>query len=305
MIDVLGTLDKLGIEGRDTGREFVARCPQHHVRTGREDTNPSWSINTRTGLHVCFSCGYKGSLVTLVRDMHGDVQDIESARAWLVRPGLSRNVSLPDLTKVRTGRPPLIDESLLGRFTPPPDWALAARRILREASDTYGLLWEPMTDSWIIPIREPYTFGLLGWQAKSQTSRAFRNHPPGVKKSRTLFGIDVFVEGQMIVVESPLDAVRLWSEGILGGVAVFGAIVSLPQIMLMSREEVVFALDNDDAGKRAAQQLLKDTRGVLRSVRFFNYTGIDAKDIGDMTRDQILDGLHKARSRAQGIGVLT
>jgi len=304
VIDVVGTLDKLGIEGRDTGREFVARCPQHVVRTGREDEHPSWSINTKTGFHVCFSCGYKGSLVTLVRDMHGDVQDIEQARAWLVRPGLSRNVSLPDLTKVLTG-PKLLDESLLSRFQAPPAWALTQRRITREACDAFGVLWEPMNDAWIIPIRDPYTFGLLGWQEKSQTTRAFRNHPVGVKKSRTLFGLDVFTEGRMIVVESPLDAVRLWSEGILGGVAVFGAIVSMQQITLLSRDEVVFALDNDDAGRRATKQLLKDTKGVLRSVRFFNYADIAAKDIGDMDRDQILQGIHHSRSRAQGIGVLT
>jgi hypothetical protein len=303
VIDVLGTLTRLGIEGRNAGREFIAQCPMHRERTGREDQNPSWNINTQTGLHMCFSCGYKGSLVSLIRDLHGDVADIEQAHEWLGRPSLPKHVTLPDLTKVIVG-PRALDEALLGKFTAPPEWALTARQLTREACEIYGVLWAPYTDSWILPIRDPYTFGLMGWQEKSQTTRHFRNHPLGVKKSRTLFGLNAFTSGRMIVVESPLDAVRLYSEGITGGVAVFGAVVSAKQLMLLSRDEVVFALDNDDAGRKSCEQLLRETKGVLRSVRFFNYNGIGAKDIGDMSRDLIVQGIESARSRAHGIGVL-
>jgi hypothetical protein len=302
VIDVVATLRRLGIEGREYGRELSASCPMHRERTGRDDANPSWSINTKSGMHLCYSCGYKGSLVSLINDLNGDVQDAEEARSWLVRPGLSKKVTLPDLTRALTG-PSLLDESLLGRFTQPPSWALKERRITGEACEEFGVLWEPLNDAWILPIRDPYTFGLMGWQEKSQTTRRFRNHPTGVKKSRTLFGLHVFTEGRMIVVESPLDAVRLWSEGIIGAVSVFGAAVSAQQLTLVSNDEVVFALDNDDAGRKASERLLQETKGVLRSVRFFNYSGIDAKDIGDMTLDQILQGLHAAKSRAYGIGV--
>jgi hypothetical protein len=253
-------------------------------------------------MHVCYSCGYKGSIVSLIRDLNGDARDADDADAWLVRPSLSKKITLPDLTRVLTG-PELLDESVLARFTQPPSWALAARHITAEACEEFGVLWEPMHDSWILPIRDPYTFGLMGWQEKSQTSRRFRNHPVGVKKSRTLFGLNVFTEGRMVVVESPLDAVRLWSEGVIGAVSVYGAAVSTQQLNLLSHDEVVFALDNDDAGRKATERLLQETKGVLRSVRFFNYAGIEVKDIGDMAREEILQGLHAAKSRAYGIGV--
>jgi DNA primase len=59
MIDVLATLERLGIEGKESGDEYVARCPMHAARTGREDSHPSWSINLQTGLFLCFSCGYR------------------------------------------------------------------------------------------------------------------------------------------------------------------------------------------------------------------------------------------------------
>jgi hypothetical protein len=304
-MDVIATLDKLGVEGRVQGEEFVARCPMHESRTGRPDNRPSWSINTRNGMFNCFSCGYRGSLLSLVRDLNGDVQDIEQARDWVVRPGLPKAVTLPDLTVAFTG-PDVIDESVLGRFEAPPQWALDARKVTASACAHYGVLWDVGSESWILPIRDPYTRGLMGWQQKSQTSRSFMNYPTGVKKSRTLFGFHVFDQERMIVVESPLDAVRLLSEGITGAVAVYGAMVSTRQLSLMSAaDEVIFALDNprlDDAGKKSSMELLKSTRGILRSVRFFNYSRTQAKDPGDMTLSEIKEGLQAAKSRTYGTG---
>ena len=69
---VVNVLVDLGITSIEQGDELWAQCPQHKERTGREDKNPSWSINKDTGAHFCFSCGYKGSLHNLVRDLRGD-----------------------------------------------------------------------------------------------------------------------------------------------------------------------------------------------------------------------------------------
>lgn len=46
-VKINGKLDVLGL------------CPNH------DDTNPSLSINTQTGLFNCFSCGFKGDIFTL------------------------------------------------------------------------------------------------------------------------------------------------------------------------------------------------------------------------------------------------
>lgn len=306
-MDILATLDRLGVPGRVVGNEFSSRCPMHEQRTGKEDTHPSWSMNLTSGLHNCFSCGYRGSLFTLIRDLNGDVLDLEAARTWMEHPGLSQQVQLPDLMKPLPGIA-YIDESLLARFYAPPAGAVRGRRITRESCERFGVLWDRHNGSWILPIRDPYTGGLLGWQEKGESNRRFVNQPPGVKKSHCLFGFDVFDQERMIVVESPLDVLRLWSEGVYGSVAVFGAVVSKQQLSLMtSAEEVVFALDNpnlDEAGKKSSKQLLQDTKGVLKSVRFFNYSATGAKDPGDMSREEILTGLETARSRAYGIGAL-
>jgi hypothetical protein len=301
--DVSATIRRLGIEFRESGDELTARCPMHEARTGRADAHPSWSINAKTGLFNCFSCGYRGSLATLVRDLNGDASDLDAARSFIVRQPIRDTVSLPDLSlPIRPSR--ALDDSLLGRFTAPPTWARNRRRVSREACAAYQVLWDLASESWILPIREPYSLALMGWQEKSETSRKFRNHPIGVKKSHTVFGVQSISEERVVVVESPLDAVRLWTAGITGAVAVFGALVSKRQLSLMTAaQEVIFALDNpriDEAGKRSVQQLLQDTKGVLRSVKFFDYGKTTAKDPGDMTDQEVNDGIRHARSRAYG-----
>ena len=83
-----GVLISLGIETTQRGDELTGLCPMHLERTGRQDNNPSWSMNAETGVHHCFSCGYKGTLLTLVAEIKdfttswGNL-DFDSAKEWL------------------------------------------------------------------------------------------------------------------------------------------------------------------------------------------------------------------------------
>lgn len=305
-IDVSSTLGGLGISGFARGDEFVAECPMHFQRTGKMDSHPSWSINLDTGLFLCFSCGYRGSIITLISDLKG--VSFDEAKTLTVKPDITDSIArIPGPQPIVSHRQ-TISESQIYRYSAPPKWALRRRHLTPEACDLYGVKWNFVSESWILPIRNPNDDSLLGWQEKSEVDRMFRNYPLGVKKSGTLFGYHAFQGGRMVVVESPLDAVRLHADGVTGAVATFGAIVSKLQLLLMSAaDEVVFALDNpfkDEAGRKSSIELLKNTQGVLRSVRFFNYTDVDAKDPGDMTAEEILAGLETAKSRAFGKAAL-
>lgn len=303
MIDVLTTLERLGIEGRESGDELIAACPQHFARTGKNDSHPSWSINLNTGLFLCFSCGYRGSLFTLVMDLEG-IAEIEAARTFVVKGDLKNTLSRIPGPYVPRPERRSVAETRLASFGSPPRWAQRARSVSAEACAHYGVVWDHYEESWILPIRD-HDGLLMGWQEKSQVGRMFKNFPPGVKKSSTLFGYHKFSGGQMVVVESPLDAVRLHTEGIVGAVATYGAIVSPQQIRLMSAaDEVVMALDADEAGRRASRELLTSTKGVLKSVRFFTYGDDRCKDPGDMTSEQIRQGIAHAKSRVLGPSAL-
>ena len=297
---VEGVLLTLGIETTQRGDELLGLCPMHLERTGKEDNNPSWSMNAETGVHHCFSCGYKGTLLTLVGEIKefttqwGRV-DFDAAKDWL-RSNIEVNFEYlaRQLEEARNSYVPIpapvgMSEARLSIFdSVAPDWALSARDLTEDGCTLYSVKWNPSKNSWITPIRDPQSGKLMGWQEKSQTERFFRNRPTGVAKSKTLFGLDAFKGGTMIVVESPLDAVKLASLGVFGGVSTFGASISAEQIRLMkSADKLILAMDNDAAGKKASADLLERTRKEGMECWFLNYQGSEYKDIGDMPEDLV------------------
>ena len=297
---VEGVLLTLGIYTTQRGDELIGLCPMHLERTGREDNNPSWSMNAETGVHHCFSCGYKGTLLTLVGEIKefttqwGRV-DFDAAKDWL-RGNIEVNFEYlaRQLEEARNSYVPIpapvgMSEARLAIFDGAvPDWALSARDLTQDGCTFYGVKWNPSKNSWITPIRDPQSGKLMGWQEKSQTERFFRNRPTGVAKSKTLFGLDTFKGGTMIVVESPLDAVKLASLGVFGGVSTFGASISDDQIRLMkAADKLIIAMDNDLAGRKASADMLERTRKEGMECWFLNYQGSEYKDIGDMPEDLV------------------
>ena len=194
-----------------------------------------------------------------------------------------------------------MSEARLAVFTDVPDKELKKRFLTREATDAHGVVWDTKNSAWILPIREPNDFSLWGWQEKGSTGRFFKNYPAGVKKSKTVFGVHILDESKPLwVVESPLDAVRLTGLG-YNAIATYGAIISEDQGKLMRRAtQLISAFDNDQAGKKASEQMLGFSRKYGFDLRYFNYSGIDVKDVGDMTEKEIARGLEAAKHMIYG-----
>jgi DNA primase len=297
---------------RARGSEVLALCPMHKSRTGREDHNPSWWINEETGAHICFSCGFKGnifSLVAEVRELYlGDGLDYEAAKQWLAN---IEEISVEELAErlkrvpnyVSVEQPIPMSEAKLALFTDPPQWALEKRRLNEESAHRYEVLWGP-DNTWILPIRDPHDYSLMGWQEKQEGTRVFKNSPAGVKKSKTLFGGHEQNPDMVIVVESPLDAVRISSAGIIGAVSTFGAIVSDAQVKLLRYSDIVIAaFDNpniDEAGRNACAAMVVSARKYGMTLKFFDYSSTGIKDVGDMTDDQVKYGIENAKDSIYG-----
>jgi len=293
------TLTRLGIEYySERGYEIQAACPAHKDRTGHEDRNPSFYINADSGAFICFSCQWKGNVYTLVNYVHGDVD----ANTWLNEGG-GLSLRMERITKVvpNIQEQTHITESMLSAFTAPPEEALKSRGLTKEAAESFDLLWDARNKNWIIPIRDVVTNKLLGWQEKGYDRRYFRNYPTGVQKSQALFGYGQYISGDMIVVESPLDVVRLFSLGFTGGVATYGALVSSSQFNLIrGGERVVIAMDNDEAGHKSSMSLYTLCREMDKEAWFFNYNRLDVKDIGGMSLDEVTFGIENAKHIAKG-----
>lgn len=289
--DIPSCLDALGLSHQLRGNEAVGLCPAHN------DSHPSWSVNISTGQHHCFSCGFGGSFLHLVQYVRGG--DGAGALRWVGERGsmVAESIAAPAVNQIRQ-----YGEADLALFTEPPPQALASRSLTDVACRDLGILWDK--DTWIIPIRDPETGKLWGWQRKN--GHTVRNVPRGVAKSRTLFGAGAAGDGRMVLVESPLDTARLRAAGYRRGVASFGVNISAEQLRLvqgMGNRRFVVAFDNDTHGRRRARELGEYSPLLCRCPRWFNYDAVGrfAKDIGDMTDAEISAGIEGALDLAQMI----
>ena len=288
---LVAVLERLGVAITTVGdTEVGGRCPVHHLTVGKEDRSPSWSMNLYSGLWICYSCGAKGNLPQLVLQLTDNSDEAVLVNEYIISSGLAR-------LKAGTSDPaeaqPSVDLSTYREFVPVPEQLLEYRRIDPVVAQRFGIRWDPQPRHWIIPIISS-TGDLWGWQAKGKGY--FRNVPTGVPKSRTLFGIERFKAQVAVLVESPLDVVRLASlrPGLLThGLASFGAHVSTYQLNLMSRwaDTIVIALDNDKAGICAAERVARDCPRPRGGINFLRYEHTNAKDIGDMTNDELEEAL--------------
>jgi DNA primase len=283
-------LDELGISYRMAGDECTGICPS----PDHDDRKPSWSVNVETGTHNCFSCDFQGNFVHLVENYLG-IDRLEAVAWCRKRGGVERAKMLLNKERVEPRRPET-RESELALFVPPPTGPMSKRLLTAEACEEYGVLWDRGKEAWVTPIRDPYDHRLWGWQEKNE--RLFRNRPRNVPKSKTLFGLDAFSGGTAILVESPLDAVRLRSVGLRGGLASFGVGVSEEQLRIITEyaDELVLALDNDKAGVDKTREIRRSFRRI--PVRVFHYGKSGSKDPGEMGADEIKRGIRLASAHS-------
>lgn len=284
-------LQQLGVEiTRSGGTEIVGRCPVHVKRVGKYDNSPSWSMNAESGLWICFSCGARGSLATLISEVTGTLEDTLAAHQLLMEIGLNQ-LTAPERVEYQ----PEVDWVAYNKFAPVPEKLCARRKLDPDVVRMYGVKWSEEKKAWVIPTVSA-DGNLMGWQEKGVGW--YNNYPAGIKKSVTLFGIERFHSKTAVLVESPLDVVRLASciTGVQG-LAAFGAGVSKDQLRLLAdvADRVIIAMDNDKAGIEAAKRLFKIMPTVREGIFWLDYSGApDAKDIGEMTDDQIYNAIINA-----------
>jgi len=283
--DILNILESIGVDVTKAGdREITGRCPVHARVTGHEDRSPSWSINSKTGLWLCFSCGAKGTLSSLIAELSGD--NSASAQHFLIQSSYNRLLTRSEPSDKDTQIIQLNDYYGFGRVS---DRLCASRNLNPDITWMHGVRWDPSDKAWIVPIVAP-TGNLIGWQAKKYGW--VRNRPNGVEKATTLFGVERFRSSVAVLVESPLDVVRLSGTTVPAqGLASFGAHVSDAQCVLLTHlcDTVIVAMDNDAAGMEANKRLYAALH-PRHGVRWWNYAGTSAKDIGDMSDADIVRG---------------
>lgn len=284
--DVALILETAGVEISKIGdREITGKCPVHIHTTGRADNSPSWSINSSSGLWICFSCGARGTLSSLLYQLIGDSSI--SAQQFLINAGMQRLTDGPKPLELT----PLVNPDAFLKFDRVSDKRCLSKNLNPELVYRHGVRWNTSNKTWALPIISA-TGQLKGWQEKKPGW--VRNFPVGVEKGKTLFGIERFRGRTAVLVESPLDIVRfadVFSKP--SALASFGAQVSRAQmdLLLHVADSVVIAMDNDQAGIESSKKLYKFMGTPRKGIKWWNYSNTEAKDIGDMTDEEIEEGL--------------
>ena len=262
---------------------------------GTPTTRPSWSINKVSYLHFCQSCGYKGTLNSLLVDILGSApEDLEQQlhqQSFLRKMAEVREDPTETLEPVFS----LTEWGLTNLMADVPTRLLESRWLHREAIDTYQVRWNTETRQWVMPLRSPETGDLMGAQYRQQGS--VLTLPAEVQKGTTLFGFNQMSQyDHCVLVESPLDAVRLFGSCGAPAVASLGAWISAAQIRLLARSftTIYMALDDDKAGHKGAEIATRGLRKQGAAVVAWCYIGLTdeegrkAKDVGDVPDDGAL-----------------
>jgi hypothetical protein len=187
-----------------------------------------------------------------------------------------------------------VDRDAFFGFARVPEALCESRNLDPELTHKHGVRWNKDRRAWAIPIMSP-TGKLEGWQEKRLGS--VLNYPNGVKKSKTLFGVERFKSKVAVLVESPLDVVRFAAVGVdAQALGTFGAYVSDEQLRLTLyvADKIVVAMDNDDAGIASSKKIYRAIGTPRAGLLWWNYSGSSCKDIGDMEDEEIKVGLDTA-----------
>ena len=151
---------------------------------------------------------------------------------------------------------------------------------------------KPMSGRVVVPIYdEGYNYiGCIGRSCYENMQPKWL-HSKGFRKSSYLYGLNMAKEkiletATAVLVEGQGDVWRMHEAGVENTVGIFGASLSDDQLVLLEQSgalSLVILTDYDDAGHRAAEQIMK------KCGRRFNYyrPNISEKDVGDMSVDQI------------------
>ena len=294
-------LDSLRVDYRERYQYVTAACPIHNG--DRED---AWSWHLDKEVWQCFS---RGCHDRFNKDVFGLVMGVldcsfPDACKFVESVVESAGVDIDEATHLHTNKQfvkrakketivyaeSALDKLLYHSY-------LEGRGYPRGLIESYHIGvtsegYKQMSNRLIIPVRNLYSqiVGFTGrtlfpnWKDKKIPKWV---HSKGFVGGENLFNIDRAVTHiketqQSILVEGPLDVLRLEHAGIHNSVAIFGRRLHNGQIALLAKcgaQNLIVALDADTAGRSGAESAFNTAKA------FFNVSIVDLKDgdVGDLT----------------------
>lgn len=268
--DVLFVLESLlGLDFQIRGDEAWMSC----IEPNHEDVHPSFSINIESGLAHCFACGWRGDIVQVA----ATVWNVPRHQAQLMLYGSPNKDSLLRLINNRLARTVIkrrrvitprywpceneCKDYLLSRgFTDSAvaDWDVGYIKLGKLKRDDGSAFY--LSHCLVLPVRN--NGRTVGWIYRS-THRSPRYQPryfysPGLPVGSIWYGWDrAASEEEVVVVEGPLDTMRLWQCGI-PAVGCLGSHPGIPKINKLKRFRSVIVLgDRDPSGLMLTSKIVR------------------------------------------------
>lgn len=313
------------------GFEWQALCPFH------EDSSPSFSVNIRKGLYICYACGAKGNMKQLAKHFNDQEPANQSASLNEV------SESIQQLSEqLQQKKRELFDipypSRYIGNEMVEKYW-VGYRDIRAKAVKEYRLGYDEIEEDAIIPLADinGRIQGLVrrtNSQTKIDLDYPKYKYPKGLKISEILFGADVAVNrfnekfyqpfaSVLVICEGAIDAMAVphlmqsWSRGSsstgrsvaygekrrrLAGVAVLGARMSATQAQIVKRiapNLILIATDKDRAGLLAEIQITESLRKLRLGIPMASveWNASQGKDMAELQNDVRCMAIERAIER--------
>lgn len=267
MTTVEELLSGKSISFRPSGRDYLVRClnPEH------EDRHPSMRIDKLTGIFNCLSCGYSGNLFNLFGETPNWLQLRRNKLKAAIENKLldSVGLSIPKNAIPYEGTWRGISNetySRMGAF---------------ESLDFQGRI--------VFPIRS-VAGKIQAFTARTTTDQnpRYLNYPP--KAKMPAFPSVKPIKGSIILVEGLFDMLNLHDKGLTNAVCNFGVRMPSNEQLNIFRMQGIDCIniffDNDDAGKKATEELSTILDNKDFSSRKITFSNI--KDPGELTKQQVI-----------------
>ena len=280
------------------GDELVTPCPLPFGNHKHGDKNPSFAVNTKSGVANCFVCG-GGSLVWLVQQMEDKTykEALSTLQSFQVEMSDEEFAALVE----SLGREDDERSSLLTSYGADIErWSgnrheyWAERGLTRQTEARFSLGYSPEHNRVVVPHR--FRGEWVGYQMRTLDGKGPKwKNSTDFPRATTLFNYDVARHYEsVIVVEAAASAMWLHQLGYPNVVATFGASVTKEQCRLLRyADEVVAWLDPDEAGEHGLALLTADLASHTTVYRLVEVDG----DPNDTDADGVQRALDRSNWR--------
>ena len=283
--DILSDIQSETIYLKDVAKiddnNFMITCPCHK---GGQESKPSCGVSVKEGLVNCFTCGWKGNLITLTNK----TRDIENGFEYLVDRYL-KNIEVDEILPIKISFNYLEQEEMqLPSYDSVFNYEeglnyLKSRKLSEDVIRRFKIGYDTVRGMIQIPLYKGKK--LVGWKGRSIKSKKFHNTK---NMEKPLFALEhVKGDGYVFLCEAEMDCMTYYTWG-LEAIALLGSKMTPQQLEQLKRSHIkhlVIALDNDKVGQESIKPLydmLKDLEINLYLLLYKDTTNKDANDFNSL-----------------------